>query len=206
MRAAARYPLLLLALLALAFAWSAVAPHDRLTWVMETVPVMIAVPLLLATYARFPFTRLAYTAIFLHALVLLIGGHYTYAEVPAFNWLRDTFHLARNDYDRLGHLAQGFFPAIVTREILVRCSPVKRGAWLFALTAAVCLAISALYELIEWWSALAYGQAADAFLATQGDPWDTQWDMFSALIGALAALTLLGRTHDRALRAEVGAS
>ncbi len=189
--------------LAVVFAWSAIAPHDRLTWVLEVLPVPIAVALLAATYGRFAFSRLAYLAIWAHALILLVGGHYTYAEVPAFDWLRDTFDLTRNHYDRVGHVAQGFFPAIVVREILLRRSPLVPGKWLFFLVTAACLAISALYEMIEWWVAISSGESATAFLATQGDVWDTQWDMFLALCGALAAQALLGRVHDRSISARL---
>ena len=195
-----RYLALLLALLAAAFAWSAWQPHDRFTWWLEVLPVVIALPLLVFTYPRFAFSRLAYGLMLLHAVILLIGGHYTYAEMPLFNWLRDSFDLARNYYDRLGHVAQGFIPAIVARELLLRRSPLLPGKWLFFLVTCVCLAISALYEMIEWWVALASGSEAVAFLATQGDVWDTQWDMLLALLGAVAALLLLGRWHDRSLR------
>lgn len=194
------YLALLLALLATVFAWSAWQPHDRFTWWLEVLPVVIALPLLLATHARFAFSRLAYGLMLLHAVILLVGGHYTYAEMPLFNWLRDSFDLARNYYDRLGHVAQGFIPAIVAREILLRRSPLQLGKWLFFLVTSVCLAISALYEMLEWWVALASGSEAVAFLATQGDVWDTQWDMLLALLGAVAALLLLGRWHDRSLR------
>lgn len=195
-----RYLALLLALLAAASAWSAWQPHDRFTWWLEVLPVLIALPLLLATHARFAFSRLAYGLMLLHAVILLIGGHYTYAEMPLFNWLRDSFDLARNYYDRLGHVAQGFIPAIVAREILLRLSPLQPGKWLFFLVTSVCLAISALYEMIEWWVALASGSEAVAFLATQGDVWDTQWDMLLALLGAIAAQLLLNRWHDRSMR------
>ena len=184
--------------------WSAIAPHDWPTWFLEAAPVLIAVPLLAATYRRFPLSRLAYGMIGLHALILLIGAHYTYAEVPLFNWLRDSFDLGRNHYDRLGHLAQGFFPAIVAREILLRRSPLKTGKWLFFLVTCFCLAFSAVYEMIEWWVALVAGDGAVAFLGTQGDPWDTQWDMFLALLGAIASQALLGKAHDRSLPARAG--
>jgi putative membrane protein len=184
-----------LALLALS-GWS---PHDRFTWVLEVAPILIAVPILVATYRRFRLTPLAYRLIFFHALILMVGGHYTYAEVPIGIWFRDAFGLARNHYDRLGHLAQGFVPAIVTREILLRRSPLQRGKLLFTLVTAVCLAVSALYELVEWRVAVATGEAATAFLGTQGDPWDTQWDMFMALVGALLAQLTLPRVHDRQL-------
>jgi putative membrane protein len=142
---------------------------------------------------------LAYRLIFIHALILILGGHYTYAQVPLGDWARDAFGLARNHYDRLGHLAQGFIPAIVVREVFLRLTPLRPGGWTFVIVSAVCLGISAFYELIEWWVAVAVGQAADAFLGTQGDPWDTQWDMFLALVGAVAAQIMFGRAHDRAL-------
>ena len=192
-----REPRVLLVVGAIALAVSGVAPHDRLTWLLEVAPILIAVPVLIATARRFPLTPLAYRLIFLHALILMLGGHYTYAEVPLGDWAADALGLARNPYDRLGHLAQGFVPAIVVREILIRRSPLRPGKWLAFLVVCVCLAISAAYELIEWWSALIGGESADAFLGTQGDQWDTQWDMFTALVGAVAALALLGRYHDR---------
>ena len=176
---------------------SGIAPHDRLTWLLEVAPILIAVPVLVATARRFPLTPLAYRLIFVHALILMLGGHYTYAEVPLGDWVAEALGLARNPYDRLGHLAQGFVPAIVVREILIRRSPLRPGKWLAFLVVCVCLAISAAYELVEWWSALLGGENADAFLGTQGDQWDTQWDMFTALVGAIAALALLGRYHDR---------
>ena len=193
------FALLSATLLAL-FIWSGVAPRDRLTWVLEVAPVVIGVAILAATYTRFQFTRLVYVLVWLHAAILMIGGHYTYAEMPLFNWLRDTFDLARNHYDRLGHFAQGFFPAIIAREVLLRLSPLTPGKWLFTLVACVCLAISASYELFEWWAALLTGSAATAFLATQGDVWDTQWDMFLALVGAVASQLMLAPLHDRALQ------
>ena len=191
---------MLLGLLAAVFVWSAWQPHDRFTWWLEVMPVLIALPVLALTGRRFPLTRLAYVLILLHALILLVGGHYTYAEMPLFNWLRDEYGLVRNYYDRVGHVAQGFVPAIVTREILLRTSPLRPGKWLFFLVACVCLAISACYEFLEWWVALASGSDAVAFLATQGDVWDTQWDMFLCLLGAIAALALLSRRHDVELR------
>jgi putative membrane protein len=192
-----REPRVLLAVGAIALAVSCVAPHDRLTWLLEVAPILIAVPVLIATARRFPLTPLAYRLIFVHAVILMLGGHYTYAEVPLGDWVADALGLARNPYDRLGHLAQGFVPAIVVREILIRRSPLRPGKWLAFLVVCVCLAISAAYELVEWWSALIGGESADAFLGTQGDQWDTQWDMFTALVGAVAALALLGRLHDR---------
>lgn len=179
---------------------SGLAPHDRLTWLLETLPVMLGLPLLVLTRRRFPLTPLVYRLLFLHGLILMVGGHYTYARVPAGFWLQDAFDLSRNHYDRLGHLAQGFVPALLTREILLRATPLRPGGWLFFLTTAVVLAISASYEFIEWGVALAIGVEADAFLATQGDVWDTQWDMFLALLGALAAQLLLARVHDGQLQ------
>lgn len=189
----------LVALTLLALAASGIDPFDRPTWFLETFPVMLGLPLLIATHRRFPLTPLVYRLLFCHALILMLGGTYTYARVPLGFWLQDTFDLARNHYDRLGHLAQGFVPAMLVREILLRCAPLHPGGWLFFLTACVVLAISASYEFIEWGVALVLGMEADAFLATQGDVWDTQWDMFLALLGGLAALILLSRLHDRQL-------
>jgi len=195
-----RYYALLLTLLGTVSLWSAIQPHDRFTWYLEVFPVVIALPILLFTNKRFPFSRLAYVLMLVHAIILLIGGHYTYAEMPLFNWLRDANGWDRNYYDRLGHVAQGFIPAIVAREILLRTSPLRPGKWLFFLVLCIALAISALYEMLEWWVAAASGSDAVAFLATQGDIWDTQWDMFLALLGALAALLLLSGWHDRSMR------
>jgi putative membrane protein len=192
-----REPLLLLLVGAVLLVLSGIGPHDRTTWWLEAAPILIAVPILALTARRFPLTPLAYRLIFVHALILMLGGHYTYAEVPAGSWMKDALGLARNPYDRLGHFAQGFVPAIVVREILIRRSPLRRGKWLTLLVGSVCLAISALYELVEWWAALIGGEAADAFLGTQGDQWDTQWDMFVALLGAVTALLVLSRPHNR---------
>lgn len=189
----------LLLLVIAVFAWSGYAPKDRFTWFLEVLPVIVALPLLIITWRRFPFTPLAYGLMALHALVLMVGGHYTYSEMPLFNWLRDVLDLTRNHYDRVGHIAQGFFPAIIAREILIRASPLRPGRWLAFLVLCVCLAISALYEMIEWRVAVASGDEAVAFLATQGDVWDTQWDMFLALLGAIASLLLLSKLHDRQL-------
>jgi putative membrane protein len=193
--------LVLLGLAAVALIVSGIGPRDRGTWVLEVLPVVIAAPLLAFTWERFRLTPLAYRLIFLHALVLVLGGHYTYAHVPLGFWLQDLFQFARNPYDRIGHLAQGFVPAIVAREILLRVTPLAPGKMLFFLVCCVCLAISATYEFIEWWAALALGQGAHEFLGTQGDEWDTQWDMFLALTGAIAAQLLFGRVHDRQLAA-----
>jgi putative membrane protein len=194
-----REPLVLLGAAAVALAVSAVHPHDGFTWLLEVAPILIGVPVLVATRRRFPLTPLAYRLLFVHALILMLGGHYTYAEVPLGFWVRDALGLARNHYDRLGHFAQGFVPAILAREILLRRSPLRPGRWLFFLVCCVCLAVSACYEFIEWWTALLTGDSATAFLGTQGDPWDTQWDMFLALIGALTAQATLARAHDRQL-------
>ena len=188
--------LLALAALCAVCAWSYVDPKDRLTWWLEALPAIIAVVILLATRRTFPLTGLAYSLIWIHCVILLVGAHYTYAEVPAFNWLRDTFDLSRNHYDRVGHFAQGFVPAIVARELLIRLTPLRPGGWLFAIVTLSCLGISAAYELLEWAAAAATGEAADAFLATQGDVWDTQKDMALALIGAALAQITLGRLHD----------
>ena len=197
--AARREPAVLLVLTLVALIVSAIGPRDRGTWWLEVFPVLLAAPLLIATRRRFPLTPLAYRLIFLHALVLMLGAHYTYAEVPAGFWAKDALGFARNPYDRLGHFAQGFVPAIVAREVLVRRSPLRPGKWLAFLVLCVCLAISALYELVEWWAAVIGGEGADAFLGTQGDQWDTQWDMLMALIGASVALATLSRRHDREL-------
>lgn len=199
-----RYPLALLFLIAVALVLSGLAPTDRGTWWLEIFPILIGVPILVATYRRFPLTTLVYTLLAVHALILMLGGHYTYARVPLGFWVQDLFGFARNHYDRLGHFAQGFIPAILVREILLRTSPLRRGRWLFVLVTAVCLAFSACYEFIEWGAALAGGESADAFLGTQGDVWDTQWDMFFALIGAITAQLTLSKVHDRALQKLLG--
>lgn len=189
----------LLAIVGVALVVSGIAPYDRTTWWLEVFPVLIAAPLLLLTARRFPLTPLTYTLLAVHALILILGGHYTYARVPLGFWVQDLLGLARNHYDRLGHFAQGFIPAILVRELLLRTSPLRPGRWLFVLVTATCLAFSACYELFEWWAALAGGHAADAFLGTQGDVWDTQWDMVLALAGAVLSQVMLGRAHDRGL-------
>lgn len=194
-----RFPEMTFAIAALALLWSGIGPADRMTWVLETLPVMIGIPLLLATMGRFRFSDLAYGLVCVHALILVIGGHYTYAEVPAGFWVRDAFDMARNPYDRLGHLAQGFVPAILARELLIRRSPLEGSRWLPFLVISFCLAFSAFYEILEWWSAVALGQSAEQFLGTQGDEWDAQWDMFLALTGAVLALATLSGVHDRSM-------
>lgn len=178
---------------------------DRLTWALENAPVWVGVGLLVVTHRRFPLSPLCLHLFALHSLILAVGGHYTYAKVPLGEWARDAFGLARNHYDRVGHFAQGFIPAIFVRELLLRKTPLQRGGWLNFLTVCVCLAFSACYEFFEWWVAVLTGEAAEAFLGTQGDPWDTQWDMFMALVGALCAVVLLSRRHDASLKA-VGSS
>lgn len=193
------YPRLLLALVGIVLVWSLVHPHDYLTWLLEVFPALIGGAIVIATYRRFRFTNLVYTLIAIHAIILMIGGHYTYAEVPLFNWLRDAGVFARNDYDKVGHLAQGFVPALITRELLLRTSPLGRGRWLPTMAIAVPGAISAAYEIFEWWVSVATGSAGDAFLGTQGYVWDTQSDMLMCFIGAAAALVLLSRWHDAQL-------
>jgi putative membrane protein len=193
-----REPVVLLLLCAVALVASGIAPRDRATWWLEVVPILVGAPLLIALRHRFVFTPLVQRLLFVHALILMVGGHWTYAEVPLGFWVRDWLGLARNHYDRLGHVAQGFVPALVAREVFLR-RVALRGGWLFLVVTSVTLAISAAYELVEWAAALLFGAAADAFLGTQGDPWDTQWDMFLALLGALAAQLLLARRHDRAI-------
>lgn len=189
-----------LGIVAAVLVWSGISPHDRFTWILEVFPVILAIPILIYVYPRFRFTPLVYGLIALHAIILMVGGKYTYAEVPLGFWLKDALGFARNHYDRIGHFAQGFVPAMVAREILIRRSPVGRSRWLPFFVICFCLAFSAFYELIEFWTAVATGEAAEAFLGTQGDPWDTQWDMMLALLGAIAALVLLWRWHDRQLR------
>lgn len=192
-------PAVILLVVGLALVGSGIHPYDRTTWWLEIFPILIAAPILVLTARRFPLSTLTYTLLGIHAIILMVGGHYTYARVPLGYWLQDLLGLARNDYDRIGHLAQGFIPAILVREILLRTSPLRPGRWLFVIVTAMCLAFSACYEFFEWGAAVAGGHAADAFLGTQGDVWDTQWDMLCALIGAIVAQLTLGRIHDRAL-------
>lgn len=173
---------------------------DRLTWFLENLPVIIAVPILIATRRRFPLSRLTCVLLFLHSIILMVGGHYTYANVPLGDWVRDAFHLSRNHYDRLGHFAQGFMPAILIREYFVRCSPL-RGFQLATVVISCCLAFSALYELFEWGTAVIFGGGAQEFLGSQGDVWDAQWDMFLALCGATISILTLSRLHDRSVAA-----
>ncbi|MBP9899352.1 MAG: DUF2238 domain-containing protein [Gemmatimonadales bacterium] len=195
-----REALLLLAVGAIALVLSGIAPFDRTTWWLEIFPILLVVPLLLVTASRFPLTPLLYRLILIHALILIVGGHWSYARVPVGFWVQELLGWQRNPYDRLGHLAQGFIPAMAAREIFRRRIPLPAGRWLAFLVVATCLALSACYELVEWWAALALGQGADEFLGTQGDPWDTQWDMFLALVGAILAQLTLSRLHERQLR------
>jgi len=181
-------------------AWSAWHPHDYPTWWLEVAPALVGFALLVVTRRSFPLTPLVYWLILVHAVVLMVGGHYTYAEVPAGDWLRDLVGGARNNYDKLGHFVQGFVPAIIAREILVRNRVVTRHGWLGFIVVCICLAVSACYELLEWWVALFSQEAAEAFLGTQGYEWDTQSDMFLALVGATLAVVLLSRWHDRQLQ------
>lgn len=183
----------------LALGLSGISPYDRLTWLLEVSWVIIGLPLTIGMRRRFPLTRLLYWALAIHAFVLIVGGYYTYERVPLGDWCKEAFHLGRNHYDRLGHFLQGFVPAILAREWLLRRSPLRPGWLLFGLVVCVCLAFSAFFEMIEWQAAVALGSGADAYLATQGDPWDTQWDMFLAMCGAAISQLLLARLHDAQL-------
>jgi len=188
-----------IAIFAFVLVWSGVEPKDTTTWILEVAPAIAGAVILFATRKRFPLTRLTYALILIHCVILMVGGHYTYAEVPAGEWFRELFDPPRNNYDKLGHLAQGFIPAIITREVVIRLDVFKSARWRNFFIVCFCLAFSAFYELIEWWVALMSDEAADAFLGTQGYVWDTQSDMLLALIGAVLALVLLGRVHDRQL-------
>jgi len=200
-----RYELALLASMVILLAWSGVAPHDRFTWWLEVAPIFIGVPVLIWLYPKLRLTPLTYTLVWLHCLILMLGGHYTYAQVPLGFWIQDAFGFTRNHYDRIGHLAQGFIPAMLAREIFIRRSPLRGSRWLPFMVVCFCLAFSALYELIEFWTALAAGGAATDFLGTQGDVWDTQWDMQLALIGSIVSLVLLSGVQDRQLAASLRA-
>lgn len=184
----------------LVLAWSAIEPADRVTWWLEVVPAIAGLVILIMTRRRFPLTGLVYFLILVHAIILMVGGHYTYAEVPIGDWLRELSGGDRNNYDKLGHLAQGFIPAMIAREIMIRNSVVQAREWLTFLVVCIVLAISALYELVEWWAALVSAEAADSFLGTQGYVWDTQSDMMWALSGAILALLTLSKLHDRQIR------
>jgi putative membrane protein len=179
--------------------WSAWEPFDYLIWLLEVFPALIAAAVLWATRRRFPLTRLTYALILGHCIILMVGGHYTYAEVPLGEWLQQALDQSRNNYDKLGHLAQGFVPAIVAREVVIRLCVFNSAAWRNFFIACFCLAVAAFYEFIEWWVAVLSGESAEAFLSLQGYVWDTQADMWTALLGAVSALVLLGRVHDREL-------
>jgi len=190
---------LLLGMTLLVLAVTGYEPYDLTTWFLEVFPVLFAIPLLALTRTGFPLTRLLYWLIFVHALILMLGGHYTYARVPLGFWIQDWFDLSRNHYDRIGHIAQGVVPAMIARELLLRRSPLVRGKWLFFLVLCACMFVSVFYEFIEWWTALIAEGASIEFLGTQGDVWDTQWDMFLAFCGAILGQVLLARVHDRQL-------
>ena len=198
----ARDHLIALAVVAVVLIWSAIRPHDYFTWVLEVAPVILGALILAALYPRFRFTRLVLALIVIHAIILMVGGHYTYARVPLFDWIRDVTGGTRNSYDGVGHFVQGFVPAMIAREVLLRRTALQRGGWLFLIVVSICLAFSALYELFEWGTAVASGTAAEDFLGTQGDVWDTQKDMALALIGAVSALLMLSSRQDRQLGAE----
>jgi len=191
--------LIWVAIFILCLLWSAIKPHDYFTWFLEVLPAVIGFAALILTYKKFKFTSLAYFLILIHCIILMIGGHYTYAQVPFFDWLKELFDLERNNYDKVGHFAQGFIPAIVTREILIRKKIINGRAWLNFFIVCFCLAFSAFYELIEWWVAISTGESAEAFLGTQGYVWDTQSDMALALLGSICSLILLTKTHDKEL-------
>jgi len=179
--------------------WSGIHPKDYFTWFLEVAPALIGLIAVSVTYKKFRLTNLSYVLILIHCIILMIGGHYTYAEVPLFDWIRDYFELERNNYDKVGHLAQGFIPAIISREIFIRKSIINSTAWLNFFVVCFCLALSAFYELIEWWVAIYTGESAEAFLGTQGYVWDTQSDMGLALLGAVLSLIILSRLHDKQL-------
>ncbi|MBU1242085.1 DUF2238 domain-containing protein [Myxococcota bacterium] len=194
-----RYPIVFTLVTVLILGASLALARDRFTWVLEVFPILLGFPVLFFTYARFPLTPMLYALLIVHFCILAVGGIYTYAEVPLGFWMQDWFGFSRNHYDRIGHFAQGFIPALLARELLLRTSPLRPGKWLNFLVVAVCLAISAFYEFIEWWTAASQGASADAFLGSQGDIWDAQWDMFLCLIGAIVAVAFLRGVHDRAL-------
>ena len=194
------YPILFsvctLAILIISFVFT----FDRMTWVLEVFPILLGFPILFFTYKRFPFTRLIYSLLLIHFIILAVGGIYTYAEVPLGYWMQDWFGFSRNNYDKIGHFAQGFVPALLIRELLLRTSPLKQGKWLNVIVVSICLAISAFYELIEWWVSALQGASAEDFLGTQGYVWDAQSDMLFAFIGAIAALAIFSKYHNKFLR------
>lgn len=197
MKSNIKFHLILLAILLSILIWSVINPKDLFTWFLEVLPVLIGVMVLIYIYPKYKFSNFVYVLITIEAIILIVGGHYTYAEMPVFNWIRDTFGLSRNYYDRLGHFAQGFIPAIIAREVLIRNEVISKKKYLFFIVICICLAISASYELIEFGVAKFTGNSAEAFLGTQGDIWDTQWDMLMALIGSITSLSLLSTYHDK---------
>jgi putative membrane protein len=195
-----KYPSILLTLFVVVFIWSGIQPKEMFTWVLEVFPAIVGAVILILTRKSFPFTPLVYTLIFIHACILCVGGHYTYAEVPAFDWLKEAFHHSRNNYDKVGHFAQGFVPALIIREIFIRKEVVTKSSWLNFIVVSICMAISAAYELLEWFVSLFSGEAGDSFLGTQGYVWDTQSDMLYATIGAITALILLSSVQNKQIK------
>ncbi len=194
-----KYPILLSIITISILVISCILARDRETWVLEVFPILVGFPILFFTYRRFRLTNLLYVLIIIHFVILAVGGIYTYAQVPLGFWMQDWFHFSRNHYDRIGHFAQGFIPAILAREILIRTSPLRPGKWLFFIVVCICLSISAFYEFIEWWTVLIKGSSAEAFLGTQGDVWDAHWDMLFAMTGAMVSLLVLSKVHDKFL-------
>lgn len=199
MKSNKKFHLILLAMLLSILIWSVIEPKDLFIWFLEVLPVILGVAVLICIYPKYRFSNFIYVLITIESIILIVGGHYTYAEMPIFNWIRDTFDLSRNYYDRLGHFMQGFIPAMITREIIIRNKVINKKKYLSFIVICICLAISASYELIEFVVAKLTGNAADAFLGTQGDVWDTQWDMLMALIGSVTSLSLFSRYHDKKL-------
>ncbi len=191
-----------LGITAIVFIWSGIRPYDYFTWILEVIPAVIALIILLATYQKFAFSNFIYVMICFHAMILMVGGHTSYAEMPLFNWIRDTFGLERNYYDRLGHFAQGFVPALIANEIVIRKKIINGKLWRHFFIILAVLGLSAFYEFFEWWVAIGTGESAAAFLGTQGDVWDTQWDMFMCLVGSFAALVFFSRFHEKQLEKE----
>ena len=191
----------LLFIYSVGFMWSAIHPHDYYTWILEVFPAIIGLVVIVSTFKSFPLTYLTYCLILFHCMVLFVGGHYTYAEVPLFDWIKDTLHQNRNNYDKLGHFTQGFVPAIIIREIYIRKDIVKKGGWLSFLTICTCLSISACYEFLEWFVAVSSGQSSESFLGTQGYIWDTQSDMLYATIGAICAIISLSKIQNKNIEA-----
>jgi putative membrane protein len=195
-----KYPSILLILFVVVLLWSGIQPKETFTWMLEVFPAIIGTIILILTRKSFPFTPLVYTFIFIHACILCVGGHYTYAEVPAFDWIKEVFHQSRNNYDKVGHFAQGFVPALIIRELFIRKEVVAKNGWLGLIVVSICMAISAAYELLEWLVSVFSGEAGDAFLGTQGYVWDTQSDMLYAMIGAITAWILLSSIQNKQIQ------